>query len=41
MEPQFESLDALIDLGWDVADKYALGSRDGLVPDECDEEPPQ
>lgn len=33
------SLDELVEQGWDVADKYALNSRDNLiVPDEDDDE---
>lgn len=31
------SLDQLREDGWDLADKYEIGSRDGLVPDEDDE----
>lgn len=41
MEPQFESLEALIEQGWDVMDYLETNKRDGLVPDELDEEPPQ
>lgn len=32
------SLDELLEDGWDIADKYAVGARDNaLVPDEDDE----
>lgn len=39
MEPLTEtSLDALVEDGWDVADRHDFGMRDNLlVPDEDDE----
>ena len=36
---EISSLDAMLERGWDVGDKYELQSRDGLVRDDDDEEP--